>query len=80
MQADSESYKMWKYEEAELTLEEYKEYEELVAEADSPTMEKLRQDNATLMQAVADLYETQTAMQEIIMLGLADIYEQNITE
>lgn len=79
MQVDGGSVKMWEYEEAALTLEEYGEYEKLVAEADSPAMEKLRQDNATLMQAVADLYETQTAMQEIIMLGLADIYEQNIT-
>ena len=73
-----ETVKVWRYEEAELTREEYAEYEKLLDELNSPAMEQLKQDNMNLMAATADLYETQLAMQEMMMLGLADIYEAQL--
>ena len=72
---ESGSCKAWKYDEAALTKEEYAEYEQLIAELESPAIEKLREENANLAAALADLYETQQATQEAIMLGLADVYE-----
>jgi hypothetical protein len=80
---DGETYKVWKYEEAALTLAEYEKYKELLEEMESPAIQQLREENTELMAALADIYERveeQDAKQLYIMAALADIYENTSTE
>lgn len=79
---DNGSAYVWQYEEAALTLDEYAEYEKLVAELETPAIQALQEEIFTLQTALADIYETiatQAATQEEINLaileGLAEIYE-----
>lgn len=81
-QADSKSAYVWQYEEAALTLEEYTEYEALVAELETPAIQALQEQNYILQAALADIYESiaeQMSAQEntnlAILAGLAELYE-----
>lgn len=81
-QADGSSAYAWKYEEAALTLEEYAEYEELVAQVETPAIQALQEQNSVLQAALADIYESvaeQMASQEstnlAVLEGLAALYE-----
>jgi hypothetical protein len=73
---------VWQYEEAALTLEEYAEYEALVAELETPAIQALQEQNYILQAALADIYESiaeQMSAQEntnlAILAGLAELYE-----
>lgn len=81
-QPDGSSAYAWQYEEAALTLVEYAEYEELVAQIETPAIQALREQNSILQAALADIYESvaeQVANQEntnlAILEGLAALYE-----
>lgn len=81
-QPDGSSAYAWQYEEADLTLAEYAEYEELVAEIETPAIQALQEQNSVLQAALADIYESvaeQMASQEstnlAILEGLAAMYE-----
>ena len=81
-QPDGSSAYAWQYEEAALTLAEYAEYEELVAEIETPAIQALQEQNSVLQAALADIYESvaeQVASQEstnlAILEGLAALYE-----
>lgn len=81
-QADGNSAYVWQYEEAALTLAEYKEYEALVAELETPAIQALQEQNYILQAALADIYESiaeQMSAQEntnlAILAGLAELYE-----
>ena len=72
------SYYAWQYEEAALSLEEYAEYEELVAQLETPAIEALQEQNQVLAAGLTDIYErleNQEATSSAIMSGLADLYE-----
>ena len=72
------SFYAWQYEEAALSLEEYAEYEELVAQLETPAIQALREQNEVLAAGLADIYErleTQETTSSAIMAGLADLYE-----
>lgn len=80
--ADGKSTYVWQYEEAALTLEEYAEYEALVAELETPAIQALQEQNYILQAALADIYESiaeQMSAQEntnlAILAGLAELYE-----
>lgn len=81
-QLDGSSAYAWQYEEAALTLAEYAEYEELVAQIETPAIQALQEQNSILQAALADIYESvaeQVANQEntnlAILEGLAALYE-----
>lgn len=81
-QQDGSSAYAWQYEEAALTLAEYAEYEELVAQIETPAIQALQEQNSILQAALADIYESvaeQVANQEntnlAILEGLAALYE-----
>ena len=81
-QPDGSSAYAWQYEEAALTLAEYAEYEELVAQIETPAIQALQEQNSILQAALADIYESvaeQVANQEntnlAILEGLAALYE-----
>ena len=81
-QPDGSSTYAWQYEEATLTLAEYAEYEELVAQVETPAIQALQEQNSILQAALADIYESvaeQQASQEstnlAILEGLAALYE-----
>ena len=81
-QQDGSSAYAWQYEEAALTLTEYAEYEELVAQIETPAIQALQEQNSILQAALADIYESvaeQVANQEntnlAILEGLAALYE-----
>lgn len=78
IEQNDQAYYAWEYEEAVLTLEEYAEYEELVAQVATPAMQTLQEQNTILMEALADIYErleNQEQSSAAIMSGLADLYE-----
>ena|GEM_PF-3452916 len=69
---------MWSYKEAALTAEEYEEYEQELAELESPAIEALRQENTQLMDSIADIYEQLAAQKEAttaVQAAIADVYE-----
>lgn len=79
---DESSAYAWQYEEAALTLAEYAEYEDLVAQVETPAIQALQEQNSILQAALADIYESvaeQQASQEstnlAILEGLAALYE-----
>lgn len=79
---DNGSAYVWQYEEAALTLDEYAEYERLVAELETPAIQTLQEQNLILQAALADVYESiieQMGAQEstnlAILEGLAELYE-----
>lgn len=81
-QPDGNSAYAWQYEEAALTMAEYAEYEDLVAQVETPAIQALQEQNSILQAALADIYESvaeQQASQEstnlAILEGLAAIYE-----
>ena len=81
-QPDGNSAHAWQYEEAALTLAEYAEYEDLVAQVETPAIQALQEQNSILQAALADIYESvaeQQASQEstnlAILEGLAALYE-----
>lgn len=81
-QQDGSSAYAWQYEEAALNLAEYAEYEELVAQIETPAIQALQEQNSILQAALADIYESvaeQVANQEntnlAILEGLAALYE-----
>lgn len=81
-QPDGSSAYDWQYEEAALTLAEYAEYEDLVAQVETPAIQALQEQNSILQAALADIYESvaeQQASQEstnlAILEGLAALYE-----
>ena len=81
-QPDGSSAYAWQYEEAALTMAEYAEYEDLVAQVETPAIQALQEQNSILQAALADIYESvaeQQASQEstnlAILEGLAAIYE-----
>lgn len=81
-QPDGSSAYAWQYEEAVLTMAEYAEYEDLVAQVETPAIQALQEQNSILQAALADIYESvaeQQASQEstnlAILEGLAAIYE-----
>ena len=81
-QPDGRSAYAWQYEEAALTMAEYAEYEDLVAQVETPAIQALQEQNSILQAALADIYESvaeQQASQEstnlAILEGLAAIYE-----
>ena len=81
-QPDGNSAYAWQYEEAALTLAEYAEYEDLVAQVETPAIQALQEQNSILQAALADIYESvaeQQASQEstnlAILEGLAALYE-----
>lgn len=81
-QPDGSSAYVWQYEEAALTLAEYAEYEDLVAQIETPAIQALQEQNSILQAALADIYESvaeQVASQEstnlAILEGLAALYE-----
>lgn len=81
-QQDGSSAYAWQYEEAALTLAEYAEYEELVAQIETPAIQALQEQNSILQAALADIYESvaeQVTNQEntnlAILEGLAALYE-----
>lgn len=81
-QPDGASAYAWQYEEAALTLAEYAEYEDLVAQVETPAIQALQEQNSILQAALADIYESvaeQQASQEstnlAILEGLAALYE-----
>lgn len=70
--------KVWKYQEAQLTLAEYAEYLREMEEYNSIANKELRESNLILMEALADSFDQQLALQEnqlIIMEAMADFYE-----
>ena len=78
-QPDENSAYAWQYEEAALTLAEYAEYEDLVAQIETPAIQALQEQNSILQ---ADIYESvaeQMANQEstnlAVLEGLAALYE-----
>lgn len=78
MYEETDAIKVWEYEEAQLTPDEYIEYRAALAELESPAIQQLRNDNEALSLALADIYERveeQDEKQESIMAALADIYE-----
>ena len=81
-QPDENSAYAWQYEEAALTLAEYAEYEDLVAQIETPAIQALQEQNSILQAALADIYESvaeQMANQEstnlAVLEGLAALYE-----
>ena len=81
-QPDGSSTYAWQYEEAALTMAEYAEYEDLVAQVETPAIQALQEQNSILQAALADIYESvaeQQASQEstnlAILEGLAALYE-----
>lgn len=81
-QPDGNSAYAWQYEEAALTLAEYAEYEDLVAQIETPAIQALQEQNSILQAALADIYESvaeQMANQEstnlAVLEGLAALYE-----
>lgn len=81
-QPDGNSAYAWQYEEAALTMAEYAEYEDLVAQVETPAIQALQEQNSILQAALADIYESvaeQQASQEstnlAILEGLAALYE-----
>ena len=81
-QPDGSGAYAWQYEEAALSLAEYAEYEELVAQVETPAIQALQEKNDILQAALADIYESaaeQAANQEntnlAILEGLAALYE-----
>lgn len=81
-QPDGNSAYAWQYEEAALTLAEYAEYEDLVAQIETPAIQALQEQNSILQAALADIYESvaeQMASQEstnlAVLEGLAALYE-----
>ena len=81
-QPDGSSAYAWQYEEAALTLAEYAEYEDLVAQIETPAIQALQEQNSILQAASADVYESvaeQMASQEstnpAVLEGLAALYE-----
>lgn len=70
--------KVWKYQEAQLTLAEYAEYQREMEEYNSIANKELRESNLILMEALADSFDQQLALQEnqlILMEAIADFYE-----
>lgn len=81
-QPEGNSAYAWQYEEAALTMAEYAEYEDLVAQVETPAIQALQEQNSILQAALADIYESvaeQQASQEstnlAILEGLAALYE-----
>lgn len=75
---NAEAHYVWQYEEAALSLEEYEEYKELVAQIETPAIQHLQEQNGILMAALADMYEKMEKQEETnqaILFGLADLYE-----
>lgn len=75
---EAEHFYAWAYEEAALSREEYAEYEEMVAQIETPAMQALKEQNTMLAQALADIYERVEAQETTgmaILSGLAEIYE-----
>lgn len=78
MNQEAEHFYAWAYEEAALSREEYAEYEEMVAQIETPAMQALKEQNTMLAQALADIYERVEAQESTgmaILSGLAEIYE-----
>lgn len=78
MNQEAEPFYAWAYEEAALSREEYAEYEEMVAQIETPAMQALKEQNTMLAQALADIYERVEAQETTgmaILSGLAEIYE-----
>lgn len=78
IQQGAASYYAWQYEEVALSLAEYAEYEELVAQLETPAIQALKEKNEILAAGLADIYErleNQETTSTAIMSGLADLYE-----
>lgn len=67
-----EEHQEWRYKEAELTLEEYAEYQ---SELNDAGVQSLKDDNLAIMMAAADSYESSETNALAIMSALAEIYE-----
>lgn len=73
---DGEKKRVWSYDEAQLTPEEYKEY---LAEQQREGVKKISDQNLIQMDAVAEVYEQNLELQESVytlMDAVAELYEQ----
>ena len=70
--------KVWVYEYADMTPAQYETYKDELAQLDTPFAKMITESNAAKLEALAEIYEAQTAQvenQESIMEGLADLYD-----
>lgn len=70
-----ESMTLWSYDEAKLTPAEYEQYK---SEAAAELIAKVGEDNLSLMDALATVYEQQITTEEnqlTIMSAMADLYD-----
>lgn len=79
VETGDERVSAWSYEEAQLTREEYKEYQLEQADMEKLGYKAQEENQEVLMEAVADMFTQQLDLQEnqmIIMDALADIYSK----
>ena len=72
-----ETIKAWQYEEAQLTLEEYAQYQAELEECSTLANKEHRENDEVIMEAIADTYQQQMEIQEnqmVLMEAIADIY------
>lgn len=74
--------KVWVYEYANMTHEQYETYKEQIAQLDAPIVQMIVENGTAQLEVVAALYEeilTTKENQQAIMEGLAEIYEMGVT-
>lgn len=78
---DNGSRRVWVYEYANMTTDQYKIYVEQLAQLDTPLALQIAENNTAQMEAVAALYEATLETQEnqiAIMEGIAALYEMGV--
>lgn len=73
----------WSYQEAQLSLKEYVEYQAQEAQCETLAQKQLREENLVVMAAVADSFEKQLALEEnqlTIMGAIAELFENTNQE
>lgn len=79
--ANENTVKMWRYQEAILTIPEYLQYQQELAECETLSQKELLESNLVLMGAVAESFEQQLVIQEnqlILMEAMAELFENMV--
>ena len=79
---DSTRRKVWVYEYANMTLEQYDTYKRQLAELESPLAQLITENNIQQLEGTAALYEGLLEVkdtQQAIMEGIAAVYEMGVS-
>lgn len=77
VKSGEETIKAWQYDEAQLTLEEYAQYQAELEECSTLANKERQENDEVIMEAIADTYMQQLEIQEnqmVLMEAIADIY------